>query len=1004
MIKLPIYQLPKLSLVTLLLVSGLQAQTAETWLGLPLNPSVLTLQKEGVAKRAPNSTAAISSASLTNLAAGTGVRVRAVVTPTVTGAYTFAVAGGNNAALWLSTDASGFNKQAIAWQFETSTVQQWTKFASQQSAPITLTAGVAYYLEAQVMSNLAGGHLEIGWKPPGSTTMSLIPIAQLSSIAPNTEDQNGNNLPDSFEAQTGLDQSTLPGALSEYGDPDNDGITNFNEFRLGSNPLVKEAVSNGITREIWREIQSQAVTGLTGARSRFLSYPNAVDHAPSVDETRPNSIDRKNYGARYRGFLVAPVTGTYHLWIAGDDDSELWFSDGSVMPSGTTTGLSNRFGKQLLAHTHNPGGSYSNVYRDFDLLPSQRTRELHLVQGQTYYIEVLHKNESIAASHVSLAWKTPGQARVIIPTSAFESDIPEDSDKDNDWLPDTWETSMGLSPIDNGITSAKEGERGDYDADGLSNLLEFQLGTKPKLADTDGDGLSDGQEVNYYHSNPLVSDTIATTHYGAINLQNQSATSFAWQNNTDGTITAYDRRGWIEWPITIAPGKQGIYEIQLVASISPSALTIPLSFHIDEQLIDKRTHALKTTPNTSAPIKLLTPFLSVGTHTLRIYNHNARADFKLKLHSLNLYRLGGNDVNANGIPDWVENQYNEGNQLTVIPSQSLTSPAYIEGVSSLPSDLRLSYYLPDADPTPLDAELSINNGFFARVPLDAGQVTQLDVSFQNGEQTQSHPITWTATNILEHSALTIRKGDSLRLTAHDPNSTPEGSFTLEASAGGPSVPTESIASDQPLEVIFDTPGVHTLTATWTPSDGPSQTATLTLTVRSADFGSTFVLQTYNRRTWQVSGVQDLQVEADDALFWSETTAQGASSRSFLTNAYNAGEYRVIARCPDTGKILGVGRVSVFSLTRAGASYDAQVVETRADGSSVLRFTITGENLPSNLEIRLHMQYQGSIFPDGSRDFVLHSYDFSANGVADVLVETSSNPPNLCHSMYAVLID
>jgi hypothetical protein len=61
-------------------------------------------------------------------------------------------------------------------------------------------------------------------------------------------------------------------------------------------------------------------------------------------------------------------------------------------------------------------------------------------------------------------------------------------------------------------------------------------------------------------------------------------------------------------------------------------------------------------------------------------------------------------------------------------------------------------------------------------------------------------------------------------------------------------------------------------------------------------------------------------------------------------------------------------------------------------------------LPANIEIRLRLNYQGSTFPDGSRDLVLHASDFSSNGIADILVETSSNPPQLCHSMTAFLVD
>ncbi len=47
----------------------------------------------------------------------------------------------------------------------------------------------------------------------------------------------------------------------------------------------------------------------------------------------------------------------------------------------------------------------------------------------------------------------------------------------------------------------------DNDGDGLTNGYEKEIGTDPNKADTDGDGLTDYEEVTKYHTDPLKADT-----------------------------------------------------------------------------------------------------------------------------------------------------------------------------------------------------------------------------------------------------------------------------------------------------------------------------------------------------------------------------------------------------------------------------------------------------------------------------------------------------------------
>lgn len=65
-------------------------------------------------------------------------------------------------------------------------------------------------------------------------------------------------------------------------------------------------------------------------------------------------------------------------------------------------------------------------------------------------------------------------------------------DSDADGLPNWWEIEMSLDAYD---ATGQSGADGDPDADGLVNSEEYHSETNPHLADTDGDGQSDGVEV-----------------------------------------------------------------------------------------------------------------------------------------------------------------------------------------------------------------------------------------------------------------------------------------------------------------------------------------------------------------------------------------------------------------------------------------------------------------------------------------------------------------------------
>ncbi|HWA08543.1 MAG TPA: Ig-like domain-containing protein [Opitutaceae bacterium] len=107
-------------------------------------------------------------------------------------------------------------------------------------------------------------------------------------------------------------------------------------------------------------------------------------------------------------------------------------------------------------------------------------------------------------------------------------DNPLFKDEDRDGMDDAWESRNGLDP---GVDDRDR----DHDGDGLSNLREYQAGTRADRVDTDGDGLPDGWEMRY-RLNPTVAalPTDDTDHDGLTDLQEFAVGTDPTQADTDG--------------------------------------------------------------------------------------------------------------------------------------------------------------------------------------------------------------------------------------------------------------------------------------------------------------------------------------------------------------------------------------------------------------------------------------------------------------------------------------
>jgi hypothetical protein len=362
------------------------------------------------------------------------------------------------------------------------------------SLPATLEVSlVAAAVTANPATPVTGTFSQLVARPLNAT--EVIPGTSLTPNAADAADSGDKTIPDAWQIVNGLVPSERFGANGPYGDPDQDGLENWREFSYGFDPYEADSINGLITRELWVNIPGiNQVIDLTN-HNRFFETPDAIDLVSGVDFYFGGELTN-SFGARYRGEITAPKTGYFRFWITAPDDAQLWLADGSIKRPGDSLGLSSRFGKRKIASVWGTGYFTSRAARyNYDAFACQQSEPVWLAQGQKYFFEVLHKTRSHEMNHVSVAWQPPGESRTLIPASAYSHHLPSLVDADDDYLPNTWESIFGLNPSLNGRTDRRQAQDGDYDADTISNLREYQLGTNPTNADTDGDGLRDDFEL-----------------------------------------------------------------------------------------------------------------------------------------------------------------------------------------------------------------------------------------------------------------------------------------------------------------------------------------------------------------------------------------------------------------------------------------------------------------------------------------------------------------------------
>jgi len=165
-----------------------------------------------------------------------------------------------------------------------------------------------------------------------------------------------------------------------YGNPFTNGYSDYasvGEYTVSGN------LNPGILREVWNNIAGSTVSTIPYT----TATPDSTNFIISFEE--PTNVANL-FGTRCRGYIHPPTTGNYTFWIASDDNSELWLSTDD-----------NPNHKVRIAYIN--GWTYPRVYNKY---PSQQSASIHLVAGQKYYIETLHK-EAYGNDNLSVGWQLP---------------------------------------------------------------------------------------------------------------------------------------------------------------------------------------------------------------------------------------------------------------------------------------------------------------------------------------------------------------------------------------------------------------------------------------------------------------------------------------------------------------------------------------------------------------------------------------------------------------------
>jgi hypothetical protein len=747
-----------------------------------------------------------------------------------------------------------------------------------------------------------------------------------------------------------------------FADADGDRLTAVEEAIYRTDPNERDSIPYRLTEEKWSGLSFYSTSTLVSGAA-FYAKPGTYGYGRLESGHFFGNPNSPNYFAtRHRGYLTAPATGYYRFWISGRSGVELHLSTDS-----------SKYRKQLIARLNPEISTGYGVDRGstnfWDVYGSQMSRNIYLEAGQKYYLEAIQTTGHMGGSHLGIAWAQPGKGRQVLATDNLESYYPTTDDADDDYLPDAWEAQYGLNPLDNGqIDMIRQGERGDFDGDGLTNREEYLLGTDPSNSDTDGDGETDGDEVNALGSNALVANAITDTFLSEVNLGSFTSSSTAW-TMTSGGLLADGFRGEATWDFSIPTDGNWLFRLELeLMGVTYGNEEVPIVVKVNGKTVVRKQ--VRFGSGKHGLLQALTPWLLAGNHHITVLVDNSLARRTVRLVSLKIFA-----------PSNPAAMLAQENRVLSHPAASRSSPAFIEGYARDPGSVTLNG---------VPAENGTGGGhWFANVPLANVPDTQpYTLHYEEGWEA-SGTLIWQATNVMDGETLTIRQGDALRVGAWGAD--PAMPSTVTLSSGG----STHLTGQATTQLLFPTAGVFTVGGIL--QNGASATLTVNV-IAPPGFSADTVDALENAvRTLSVFAAPEVAFDTQEDLCRLFVNRTGTAASVGIMPARTE-ESGVAARLFAGGPILAVQRVNVIGLSDALQNDLTSASSANLPGYKLLQSPLTVLNLPPGARVDVSIFRAGVMFPNGTTLRSVYLTDLTNGSAILKFLFPLGQPGGYCHHL------